>query len=111
MLTSPGWGPGWRVAAAESAARPAGAPGLAGGRRGVCRSPGWGPRDRPMGRRGRWPLLARAQHFVQFGEQAYLVKRLFDEVHPAFQNTLGAEQALGIAGHEEHLDAGPGGAD
>src|SRR5947207_52326 len=57
------------------------------------------------------PSGAGTEHLVQPGEQGWLVEWLFDEVHTVVEDSLGAEQALGVARHEEHPDAGPVGPD
>src|SRR5437773_11164708 len=53
------------------------------------------------------PSGAGTEHLVQPGEQGWLVEWLFDEVHTVVEDSLGAEQALGVARPEEHPDAGP----
>jgi len=46
-----------------------------------------------------------SEYLGQLGEECGLGKRLLDEVESWFQHALGAEQAMGISGHEQDPDA------
>jgi hypothetical protein len=55
-------------------------------------------------RRGGWSAVS-AEDFVQSGEEGGFGEWFLDEVDSGFQDAVRAEQALGVAGHEDH----PGG--
>src|SRR5580693_1066817 len=77
-----GCGPSWK-----SASRPGAAAG--------CK------RSRPSSGRP-----SHTEYLVQLLEQGCFVERFFDEVDPRLQDALCAEDALGVAGHEQDADIG-----